>query len=158
MVAYINHQSGLRSQRLHIMAQDLHLWAQGRLASLRAAYVPGILNVAADMISKEGLPPWDWGLHPQVLQHLWDKFGRVQVNLFAFLDNAHCHLLYSMSEPPGPLGLDTLAHDWAFPPFPLIQAMLDRTRIAEHCLLLVAPYWPRQPWFSLIMFLLSGTP
>ena len=89
VVAYINHQSGLRSQRLHIMAQDFLLWAQGRLASLRAAHVPGILNVAADMISKEGLPPWDWSLHPQVVQHLWDKFGRVQVNLFPFLDNAH---------------------------------------------------------------------
>ena len=46
-----------------------------------------------------------------MVQHLWDKFVRVQVNLFASLDNEHCPLWYSMSEPPGPLGLDALAHD-----------------------------------------------
>ncbi|XP_045545921.1 uncharacterized protein [Salmo salar] len=81
----------------------------------------------------------------------------LEVDLFASLGNAHC--------PPGPLNLDALAHDWpglelyAFPPlFPLIQAVLDRTRMAEHCQLLVAPYWPRQPWFSLLLSLLSGTP
>ena len=90
----------------------LLLWALGRLASVRAAHVPGILNVAADMLLKEGPPPWDWSLHPQVVQHLCDKIGRAQVDLFASLDNAHCHLWYSVSEPPGALGLDALAHDW----------------------------------------------
>jgi hypothetical protein len=86
------------------------------------------------------------------------------VDWSAFLGNAHCPLWYSMSDPSGPLGLDALAHDWpglelyAFPTLhPLIQAMLDRTRMAEHCLLLVNPYWPRLPWFSLLS-LLSGTP
>ena len=94
-----------------------------------------------------------------MLKHLWDKFGRAQVDLFASLDNAHHPLWYSMLEPPGPLGLDALAPDWpglelyAFSPFPLIQAVLDRTRMA-----VVAPYWPRQPWFSLLLSLLSGTP
>ena len=43
---------------------------------------------------------------------------------------------------------------YAFPPFPLIQAVLDMTRMAEHRLLLVAPYWTRQPWFSLLLALL----
>lgn len=39
---------------------------------------------------------------------------------------------FSLKSPPGPLGLDTLAHNWpqlllyAFPLFPLIQATLDR--------------------------------
>jgi hypothetical protein len=89
VVASINHQGGLRSHHLHVMTRHLLLWAQGRLVYLHVAHVPGILNVSVDMLSKEGPPPWDWSLHPQVVQHLWDKFGRVQMDLFASLDNAH---------------------------------------------------------------------
>ena len=69
VVAYINHQGGLRSYRLNLMAREL-LWAQGHLASLHAAHLPAILNVAVDMLPREGPPPWDWSLHPQVVQHL----------------------------------------------------------------------------------------
>ena len=90
--------------------------------------------------------PATLGLESQVVQHLWDKFRRAQMDLFASLSNAHCPMWYSMSEPPGHLSLDTLAHDWpglelyTFPPLSLIQAVLDRTRMEEHCLLLVASY------------------
>ena len=38
VVAYINHQGGLRSHRLLLMAQELLLWAQGCLASMRSTH------------------------------------------------------------------------------------------------------------------------
>ncbi|XP_045545924.1 uncharacterized protein [Salmo salar] len=103
-------------------------------------------------------PPLSYGMGaPSLVQHLCDKFGRVQVDLFASLDNAHCPLWYST----GPLGLDAVAHNWPgleLYDFPLIQAVPDWTRKAAHPLLLVAPYWLRRPWFSLLLSLLSGAP
>ena len=140
------------------------MWARARLLSLRAAYVPGVMNSAADMLSRGGPLAGDWRLHPQVVQQLWDRFGMAQVDLFASRDDAHCPSYFSMSFPPGPLGLDALAHEWpmawlyAFPPFPLIQATLDRVMERGHRMLLVSPCWPRRPWFTVLLSLISGTP
>lgn len=111
------------------------------------------------MLSRNGLLERDWSLHPQVVLQLWERFGRVQVNLFVSQDNTHCPSWFSMSDPPGPLGLDALPHDWptvtryAFPPFPLITNTLDRVSVKDHQLLLIAPYWPRRPWFILLLSL-----
>jgi hypothetical protein len=57
VVAYINHQGGVRSGGLHAMARDLLLWAQNNLSSLRAAHIPGIQNLGADMLSRGNTPP-----------------------------------------------------------------------------------------------------
>ena len=164
VVAYINHQGGLRSHRLHEMTRELLVWAHARFLSLRAAYVPGGLNTAADMLSRDGPREGDWRLHPQVVQQLWASFGRAQVDLFASQENTHCPSWFSLAGPPGPLGLDALSHDWpqtrlyAFPPFPLIQPTLDRVALGGHWLLLIAPRWPRRPWFRVLLSLVVGTP
>ena len=164
VVAYINHQGGVRSPRLHRVAERLLLWAHAHLASLRAAFIPGAQNTAADMLSRAGPQEGDWHLHTQVVQQIWMRFGQAQVDLFAASGNAQCPLWFSVTWPPGPLGLDALAHDWpaellfAFPPVPLIPAVLDRTKLAGHRLILIAPYWPRRPWFSLLSSLIVGTP
>ena len=164
VVAYINHQGGLRSRRLHEMTRELLVWAHAHFLSLRAAYVPGVQNSAADVLSRDGPRETDWRLHPQVVGELWARFGRAQVDLFASQENTHCPSWFSLASPPGPLGLDALAHDWpltrlyAFPPFPLIQATLDRVRMGGHQLLLIAPRWPRRPWFRMLLSLVAGTP
>ena len=164
VVAYVNHQGGLRSHCLHRLARDLLVWAHTHLLSLRAAFIPGSMNIAADILSRAGPPDGDWHLHPQVVQQLWDRFGTAQVDLFASRDSTHCPSFFSMSDPAGPLGLDALAHEWpmtklyAFPPFPLIQATLDRVKRRGHQLLLVSPCWPRRPWFTVLLSMVSGTP
>ncbi len=47
VVSYINHQGGLRSRHLYRLAHQILVWAQGKLLSLRAVYIPGHLNVGA---------------------------------------------------------------------------------------------------------------
>ncbi|XDV35989.1 hypothetical protein PO909_005843 [Leuciscus waleckii] len=42
VVAYINHQGGIRSRTLHRLTEHILIWAQHNLRSLRAAHVPGI--------------------------------------------------------------------------------------------------------------------
>ncbi len=48
VVSYINHQGGVSSKRLFILAERLLEWAQLNLCSLRAAHLPGRLNQGAD--------------------------------------------------------------------------------------------------------------
>ena len=49
---YINKQGGLRSHRLVGLTRSFSLWGHEHIASLRAEYVPGLLNCGADLLSK----------------------------------------------------------------------------------------------------------
>ncbi|KAI2644810.1 hypothetical protein H4Q32_024702 [Labeo rohita] len=90
VVSYINCQGGLSSKRLFTLVKDLLEWAQLNLCSLRATHVPGRLNQGADMLSRSNVPSGEWMLHPQVVQKIWEVFGKAEVDLFASEDNSHC--------------------------------------------------------------------
>ncbi|KAI2651994.1 Transposon Ty3-G Gag-Pol polyprotein [Labeo rohita] len=57
VVSYINHQGGLRSRPLYKLAHQILVWSQDKLLSLRAVYVPGHLNLGADILSRQGPRP-----------------------------------------------------------------------------------------------------
>ncbi|KAL0147310.1 hypothetical protein M9458_057385 [Cirrhinus mrigala] len=111
VVSYINHQGGLRSRPLYKLAHQILVWSQGKLLSLRAVFVPGYLNVGADILSRQGPRPGEWMLHPEVVKQIWRVFGPAQVDLFATRDNAQCPLWYSLVH-PAPLGLDAMVRTW----------------------------------------------
>ncbi len=161
-VAYINRQGGLRSRRMSQLARHLLLWSQKHLRSLRAIHIPGLLNRAADELSRAALPG-EWRLHPQTVQLMWRRFGPAQVDLFASLETSHCQLFFSLTE--GTLGTDALAHSWprglrkyAFPPVSLLAQTLCKIREDEEQVLLVAPYWPTRTWFPELMLLVTAPP
>ncbi len=58
VVSYINHQGGLRSRPLCKLACQILLWFQGKLLSLRVAYIPGAHNIGADILSTPRW--WSW--------------------------------------------------------------------------------------------------
>ena len=164
-VYHVNHQGGVRSRQSLQEAQRLLRWAFPRLASLRAVFRPGVDNLAADVLSRRGLHPGEWRLHPAVVLEVWERYGRAEVDLFASSETTHCRLWFSQSEPTSPLGQDALAHAWpqgcllyAFPPLPLLLLTLHRIATCNHEVLLVAPYWPGRVWFPRIRQLLNGTP
>ncbi|CAM4735368.1 unnamed protein product [Leuciscus chuanchicus] len=157
VVSYINRQGGLRSRNLHRLTERLLVWAQRNLLSLRAAHVPGLLNVGPDRLSRNNVPTGEWSLHPQTVQLLWKKFGRAEVDLFASQENAHCLEFFSKSR-------DALAHEWprrplyAFPPVSLLPQVIERIREEGCSVLLAAPFWKNQPWFPVLMELASTAP
>lgn len=154
-VFHINHQGGVRSAELLKASQDLLMWAASRLSSLRAMYLPGERNQLADFLSRRSSHPAEWRLHPDVVQTIWNLFGRAEVDLFASRDTTHCPQWFSLVE-TGSLGQDALAHPWprtllyAFPPIPLIRPTLQRILLEGHQVLLVAPFWPARTWFPLL--------
>ncbi|KAI2651122.1 ORF V: Enzymatic polyprotein [Labeo rohita] len=76
VVYYINHQGGLRSRPLYKLAHQILVWSQDKLLSLRAVHIPGHLNVGADILSRQGPRPGEWMLHPEVVEQIWEIFGR----------------------------------------------------------------------------------
>ncbi len=89
VVSYINHQGGLVSKHLCTLANDLLVWAQNNLRSLKATYVLGKMNQGADMLSRNNVSSEEWTLHPLTVQISWEVFGRARVDLFASEDNSY---------------------------------------------------------------------
>lgn len=164
VVAYINHQGGTRSPSLNKVANRLLVWAHTHLLSLRAVHLPGVVNIAADLLSRQVPGGADWRLHPEVVSLIWKRFGRAEIDLFASQESTHCTLWFSIMRDEGCLGVDALAHQWparplyAFPPIALLPLCLEKIRQDRATVLLVAPHWPKRAWFASLMQLLCGQP
>ncbi len=79
----INRQGGSKSRTLDRLARYLLLWSQDKFLSLRAVHVPGVLNLAADFLSRQKLEPGEWMLNRQTVSQIWDLFGKAEMDLFA---------------------------------------------------------------------------
>ncbi len=157
MVSDINHQGGLVSKRLCTLTNELLVWAQNNLRSLKATHVPGKMNQGADMLSRNNVSSKEWTLHWLTVQKISEIFGKAQVDLFASKDNSHCPIFFTRCT-------DALAHEWPslllydFPPIALLPQVLRRVRERWHKLLLIAPLWRNQPWVSELFQLLTAAP
>lgn len=78
------------------------------LLSLKAVYIPGVANKAADLLSRTGPLPGEWHLHPEVVKLIWGQFGMAKIDLFAMAETAHCNLWFSLNSQGDPLGIDAL--------------------------------------------------
>ncbi len=163
VVSHVNRQEGSRSRTLNRHARHLLLWSQDKFLSLRVVHVPGVLNLAADFLSRQKLRSGEWMLNHQTIAQIWDLFDIMEVDLFASQELFQCPLWFSLSS-PAPLSIDGLAHPWperrlyAFPPVNLIPSVLGRVNESSLRLLLVAPFWPSQTWFSELIPLLYQLP
>ncbi|XP_034723628.1 uncharacterized protein LOC117942325 [Etheostoma cragini] len=164
--AFINRQGGIRSARLLEIARCLLLWAHSHLLSLKAVYIPGILNRAADLMSRGGPSHNEWRLNPTIVQMLWSSFGEAEVDLFASRENTQCTLWFSLSARDNPpLGVDACSHKpwpktllYAFPPVPLIPRLLERVQEENLLIVLVAPERTSASWFPTLNQLLVTPP
>ena len=146
-VAYINNQGGLKSPVSDVLAQSLVLWCDKHLSLIRACHVPGSLDGGTDLLSR-GEPCYsDWSLHLRVVDQIWSRFWRSDVDLFCIGDEHEVSYVLLLDR-AGPSGVDApLAHDWprdllyASPPLELIHPTLERVGLQGMTVLLVAPAW-----------------
>ena len=86
------------------------------------------------------------------------------VDLFATRFNHRLPLYVSPVQDYKALAIDALSMDWnhlhayAFPPFILIPAVLEKIRQHQCRIVLIAPFWPQQQWFSELLLLLVSAP
>ncbi|PIK52323.1 reverse transcriptase [Apostichopus japonicus] len=82
--------------------------------------------------------------------------------LVRFSDQRQAPSLLHADLPPQSMGAFSISWEgmeaYAFPPLCLIQKVLLKLNLARTRLLLFAPYWPRRPWFPILLDLLAGIP
>lgn len=154
-VSYVNCQGGTRSVKLTAVALQIVDLAEQNRMSVKARHVVGEKNVLADWLSRQGqILSTEWILHPSVLQDLWGVWGRPQVDLFATRWTNQLPRFISPVPDPQAVGVDALSTSWegwygyAYPPTKLIQATLNKVRIHNCVIVLVAPWWPAMSWFT----------
>ena len=86
------------------------------------------------------------------------------VDLFVTRFNHKLSLYVSPVQDNKALAIDALSmdsnhlHAYAFPPFILIPAVLEKIRQHQCRIVLIAPFWPQQQWFSELLLLLVSAP
>ena len=82
-VTYINKMGGTHTPMLSYLAKNLWDWCLTHNISVTARYIPGMQNVEADRESRVFLDSSDWKLHPGVFNPHHQKWGPVDIDLFA---------------------------------------------------------------------------
>ena len=155
VVAYIDKQGGTHSHLLLQLVENLFLWFQTQDITLRARHIPGCLNVIADHLSQPNQPIMtEWSLHPEVVNLIFRLGGTPVVDRFATVHNMHLPQFMALVPEPRALTIDALSQDWQgrsmymFPPFLLLNKVIQKLRTTQTGeVILIAPWWPSQPWF-----------
>ena len=166
VVAYVNKQGGTVSLPLHQLTAQVLEWAESHSIGLSARYIPGKRNVVADGLSRQGqVIGTEWSLHQDIAERLFEIWGRPVIDLFATRHNRKLPIFCSAVPDPWALKEDAFQHPWdnleayAFPPFCLIRAVINRTLITPNFrVILVAPLWPHAEWFPDLLSLLVEEP
>jgi hypothetical protein len=153
-VAYIRKQGGCRSREATIAAERMWTFLLANEVAITIRHIPGVTNDTADALSRQATDRNDWKLHPEVFQDLEKRWGRHTIDLFATRLNAQLPKFYSWGPDPLSAGRDALQQNWtgenayANPPWPLIQAVLEKFENTDHMqLTLITPLWESAVWF-----------
>ena len=111
-------------------------------------------NLSADALSS-CQESNEWFLNTQVVNRIFRKIGRAQVNLFASRELAHLPVYFSIDRKDRrATGINALEQRWkfkkkyAFPPPQLIPLILAKMRDfgGSELLILITTFWTRSAW------------
>ena len=155
VVAYINKQGGMRSGSLCALLWRILSWCDRNEVQIKARHIPGRLNVVADKLSRlRQVIQTEWSLAPEVFKSICQTWHTPQVDLFATRFNSKLPQFVSPVPDPSAWAVDSLSLSWedldpyAFPPTALLGKIMSKVR-DNPCqrLIIIAPGWPKMPWF-----------
>ena len=156
---------GTHSPNLCVEVWKILNWCLEQDIVIRVCHIPGKFNILADRLSRLDKPiKTEWALDQTVANSVFQMLNFPNVDLFATRFNHRLPLYVSPVQDYKALAIDALSMDWnhlhayAFPPFILIPAVLEKIRQHQCRIVLIAPFWPQQQWFSELLLLLVSAP
>ena len=159
-VAFINRQGGTRSRPLCRLALELWDYVLSLGGWIRASWLPRDSNQVADMLSKQSLETWEFGLDTEVAQMIWQRWFTPVVDCFASRDFHLLEEYYSFYPDPVALRRDAFSvvawpdRVYAFPPVPLITMTLEKIKVDQVTAIMIVPTWRTAKWWDLLEDLL----
>lgn len=154
----IKQQSDLSSVGAWNFLKSIHCQVQVR-------HIPGKFNVLADSLSRKNqIIPSEWTLHPEILLPLWAMWGLPTIDLFATWKTTRLPRYVSPIPDPEAWRINALTFHWeqslmyAFPPWSILGELLKKVLDVQAELILIAPNWPTQQWYPLLLDLNISTP
>lgn len=115
-------------------------------------------NLEADFASRHFSQDTEWSINPLI-------FEAICKNWFASRENHLLDKYVSWGPDPCAIASDAFLLNWAefesvflFPPFRLLLRCIQKIRQEKPREILVAPFWPTQPWFSAIQTVTNKPP
>lgn len=112
-VTYIDKLGGTVSPRLNHIVKELWLWCLNRDITVVAEHLPGVLNTIADEKFRVMKDRSDWKLNPQIFQIIQEKWGPLEVDLFASRLTTQLERFFSWRPDPEAEALDAFNLDWS---------------------------------------------
>ena len=129
-------------------------WCHHYQITLRARHILGCLNVMANLLSRSSqVQSTEWSLHPQVFKQICQKWFTPRVDLFATRLNHKVPLFVSPVTDQNAWDIHVLNINWsgltayAYPPTALFHRVIKKIRQSRCLIIVIAPGWPRMPWF-----------
>lgn len=161
-LCYINRMGGIQFPHLNVLSRQIWQWCEERNITIFGSYINSKDNKEADFESRRRNPDTEWGLSEKAFEKIVAELGQPEIDLFASRTNAKCDIYVSWFPDPNALCVDAFTILWknyyfyAFPPFPLISKCLQKIIEDKAEGILVFPKWPSQPWYPLLMNLLTS--
>jgi len=163
-VAYVNHQGGVHSVQLQAEAWTFYQWLMPRSITVKAIHRAGVDNTLADFLSRNRANSREWSLCEKVVKRIFSLWGCPMIDLFANEANHKLQLYFSLLPDSRAAGVDALSQDWrgfllyAFPPTPLLLKIVNKIRVEQADVILIAPKWPRRPWYQYLLHMSCEIP
>lgn len=161
-VTYIQKMGG-KIKLLNDLAHKIWLWCKSRNIWLSATHVPGIAN-EADFNSRNFNENVEWKLNSDIFSIIVQKFGLPQLDMFASRLNSQLDRYVSWKPDPDAEAIDAFSVNWSgkyiycFPPFSLMGRLVQKVRQDQADVLLVAPLWVTQNYYTSVLEMLTMDP
>jgi hypothetical protein len=163
-VAYINHMGGTKSALCNKLSREIWLFAMHHNMWLSAVHLPGVLNCVADRESRVFHDATEWMLSRDIFDTIMRVFFTPCVDLFASKLNNQVVKYFSWRPDPDAYAVDAVMYHWedfrfyAFPPFSVLERVLQKVRLDKAEGLLVVPRWPTQNWYPVLLRMCASPP
>lgn len=164
-VSYIQAMGGTRSVSCNEITQQIWHWCVDRNIILSIAHIPGVRNVEADRASRKFSDRTEWSLQPDVFAKLISLLKVTPtIDLFASRLNKKVERFVSWRPEPAAIAVDAFQISWGeeisyvFPPFCLLAKCLHKVECDRARAIIIAPWWPTQPWFAHLTHLICCRP
>ena len=149
--AYINFQGG-PIKALSDIATDIWAVLVKNNIQIKASYIQGVCNVAADTLSRMQ-SQHEWMITPPLFQYLDKVWGKHTIDRFATVNTTQIETYNSRFADPFAIGIDALSQqDWkqhnnyVNPPIGLLTRVVDVIINQKATATVIAPMWQATIW------------